>query len=334
MCNKKSLQDIIEKTYKNEFDFYFTEDEYRVQQFWKTSLKRFSEFEPFELKISNIPLGIGGYGSIYLCQDTKTLEFFVLKDFNDEFRNEDDVYLINKNINLIKNERNSSISVSNKCSKNTIINQIIYDSNTDDFIYDWTETTYKMDIFKNKNHIYLLSSPVGISLYDFYFESGLYTKNIDLVPIKHSIICQLIHILDCLFKSSINHCDLKPENIIILEDGTMVLIDYGASFIFGTERLENIYTEVYSPPEKCKNHKSDIYSIGIIINYILFMHDDPEQSYTPLDKSGAIDLTLLQDARNFVKKLTVSNNDARPTINDILTSDEPWNNWYKKVFTE
>lgn len=331
-CNKKPLESIISSNFINSFTFNLNEGDFTRKLFWTNSPERYSEFITLDLKVSNEPIGTGGYGEIFLCQDVTTDKFYVLKNFNEDLRELEDISEIKNKLSLIHNERKTSLAVSKNCFENTIINKIVYDTNPEEFMYDWTERSYSLDIIEKKNHIYLLSSPVGLSLFDFYF-TELFELPINLVPIKHSMICQLLHILHCLYKSKINHCDLKPENIVVLRDGTLILIDYGSSYVFDTTKLINSHTPQYSPPEKCRNHKSDVYSLGMIINYILFIHPEPEKAYTPLTEDGIIDISLVKDARLFIQKLTQKKNSDRPTIEEIFTSKEPWNNWFNRVFS-
>jgi len=66
------------------------------------------------------------------------------------------------------------------------------------------------------------------------------------------------------------HLDIKPANIYIRNDGTPVLIDFGAArqtLIEGGLKLNPMYTPGFAPPEQYKNREffgpwSDIYSIG------------------------------------------------------------------------
>jgi hypothetical protein len=66
------------------------------------------------------------------------------------------------------------------------------------------------------------------------------------------------------------HLDIKPANIYIRNDGTPVLIDFGAARQTLTEggfKLNPMYTPGFAPPEQYRNREllgpwSDIYSIG------------------------------------------------------------------------
>ncbi len=66
------------------------------------------------------------------------------------------------------------------------------------------------------------------------------------------------------------HLDIKPANIYIRNDGTPLLIDFGAARQTLSEegsRLNPMYTPGFAPPEQYKNREllgpwSDIYSVG------------------------------------------------------------------------
>lgn len=82
------------------------------------------------------------------------------------------------------------------------------------------------------------------------------------------------------------HRDIKPENIMIMPDHSIKLIDFNISrFYKGQESKDTavLGTAGYAAPEQFgfyqTDERSDIFSIGILMNYILTGHYPNEQIY-------------------------------------------------------
>lgn len=91
-----------------------------------------------------------------------------------------------------------------------------------------------------------------------------------------SIALQICDALLILHKNGIIHRDIKPSNIILKGDGTIKLIDFGASrsVSFHNEHDTRILgTPGYAPPEQygfsTTDYRSDIYSLGITLKELL-----------------------------------------------------------------
>lgn len=70
------------------------------------------------------------------------------------------------------------------------------------------------------------------------------------------------------------HRDVKPQNLVILEDGTVKLVDFGlATQADGNLTAERIGTPHYMAPEVCEakpvEPSSDVYSLGISLHHLL-----------------------------------------------------------------
>ncbi len=87
--------------------------------------------------------------------------------------------------------------------------------------------------------------------------------------IRH-VFAQLLTGLREVHSNKLLHLDIKPANIYIRNDGTPVLIDFGAARQTLAEegmRLNPMYTPGFAPPEQYKNREllgpwSDCYAVG------------------------------------------------------------------------
>ena len=95
--------------------------------------------------------------------------------------------------------------------------------------------------------------------------------------VKH-IVHSLCMGLDILHSYNIVHRDVKPENVIIGDDGRVVLIDLNASRKINTESTTKKDTVImgtvgYASPEQLglmqSDKRTDIYAVGVMLNVML-----------------------------------------------------------------
>ncbi|MGN1317684.1 MAG: serine/threonine-protein kinase [Lachnospirales bacterium] len=176
----------------------------------------------------------------------------------------------------ILNNRNSVFLVENTKDKKLYVKKYIEDNSIK--IYE------KMLNIKHKNipRIYQIfrenDIPTvieeyieGESLFDIIEKRGI----LEISEVR-DIICQLCNGIKCIHKIGIVHRDITPNNVIIDNKGTVKLIDMGISRIKNREKSVDttlMGTEGYAAPEQFgfrqTDEKSDIFSIGVLINVML-----------------------------------------------------------------
>lgn len=101
------------------------------------------------------------------------------------------------------------------------------------------------------------------------------------------------------------HRDLTPDNLVLEQDGSVTLIDFGAANEFlGTATGTLVGKQSYIPPEQFRGKavpQSDIYSFGATLHFLL-TGSDPE----PLSQSRPreIEPKISEDVDAYVAKLT------------------------------
>ncbi len=91
------------------------------------------------------------------------------------------------------------------------------------------------------------------------------------------IMLQLTSGLACAHESYIIHRDIKPQNVVILEDGTVKITDFGIAMALNSNELTQTNSVMgsvhYLPPEQANGNgatvQSDIYSAGILMYELL-----------------------------------------------------------------
>ena len=97
-------------------------------------------------------------------------------------------------------------------------------------------------------------------------------------PEAMTVLLQLCDILSYLHSQSppVIHRDLKPQNIILTDDGKVKLIDFGISRVYDAQaKKDTVFygTQEFAPPEQYgfsqTDQRTDLFSLGVVMGYIL-----------------------------------------------------------------
>lgn len=99
------------------------------------------------------------------------------------------------------------------------------------------------------------------------------------LPQKIAIFLQICQLVDRLHHLGIMHLDIKPSNVIVQHNFTIVLVDFGLSQcmtknnLAPTHRQQTAGTPAYMSPEQLTgqalDYRSDYYSLGILLFELL-----------------------------------------------------------------
>ena len=156
------------------------------------------------------------------------------------------------------------------------------------------------------------------------------------------IMCQLTDGLSCAHDSYIIHRDIKPQNIMVLEDGMIKITDFGVAMAINASDLTQTNSVMgsvhYLPPEQAAGKgstiKSDIYSLGIVL-YEMLAGTMPFRGETaveialkhiknPMPSIRKVNPKVPQSLENIILKATAKNpknryNNVRELYNDLKT---------------
>ncbi|CAN5170083.1 hypothetical protein BH11MYX1_BH11MYX1_50240 [soil metagenome] len=97
---------------------------------------------------------------------------------------------------------------------------------------------------------------------------------IDLETIVNLSV-QIASALAAMHDAGITHCDVKPDNLFVLDDGTVKVIDFGVSRLAEEPPLDDSSvagTPAYMAPEQWRGkpeHATDVYSLGCVMYELL-----------------------------------------------------------------
>ncbi len=89
------------------------------------------------------------------------------------------------------------------------------------------------------------------------------------------VIQSVCYALDVLHRKNLVHRDVKPENVVIADDGRVVLIDFNATRKINLAKKDTVImgTVGYASPEQLgvaqSDARTDIYAVGVLLNVMI-----------------------------------------------------------------
>jgi len=132
------------------------------------------------------------------------------------------------------------------------------------------------------------------------------------------IMLQLTSAVACAHDSYIIHRDIKPQNVLIKEDGTVKITDFGIAMALNSNELTQTNSVMgsvhYLPPEQANGSgstiKSDIYSLGILMFELL-------TGKLPFKGENAVEIAIKQ-MRDQIPSVCAINSEIPQAIENII----------------
>ncbi|KAK8843898.1 hypothetical protein M9Y10_024980 [Tritrichomonas musculus] len=137
---------------------------------------------------------------------------------------------------------------------------------------------------------------------------------------KILIIYEMMNIIKYLHTNKFIYRDLKPNNFVIDENKNLILIDFDRMLIKDEEQYTKDFCSVYYDPrvgeEEIYSYEVDIYSLGLIIYFIIMEKNPPREIYSTniFDEFGL----KYHYISNICSKCICKEICSRPSINEIL----------------
>ena len=183
-----------------------------------------------------------------------------------------------------------------------------------------------LDFFEINNTAYIVMEYLeGITLKQYIRENQRITLE-ELVR----LLVPLIESLDEIHSQGMIHRDISPDNIMVLPDGRIKLMDFGAArdyTKFGEKTLSIVLKPGYAPPEQYQTHGiqgpwTDIYALCATMYKCITGENPPDAIERVMDdhlkKISAFGIPVLpQIEEAIIKGMSVAANDRYQNVGDF-----------------
>ena len=206
-------------------------------------------------------IGVGGMAYVYRCTDIIDDREVAVKILKDEFLNNEE---------FIRRFKNESKAIAMLSHPNIVK---VYDVSFGDMIQ------------------YIVMEYIdGITLKEYIGQQGV----LDWREALH-LTTQILKALQHAHNKGVVHRDIKPHNIMLLQDGTIKVTDFGIARLTDTQTKtmteQAIGSVHYIAPEQARGSKtdgkSDIYSVGVMLYEMI-------TGKLPFDADSAVSVALMQ----------------------------------------
>ena len=206
-------------------------------------------------------IGVGGMANVYKAYDVVEARTVAVKILREEYMNNDE---------FMRRFRNESRAISLLDHPNIVK------------VYDV--------IFSNRIQSIVMEYIDGITLKD-YIDQEKVLRWKEAVHFTVQILRALQHAHD----KGIVHRDIKPQNIMLLADGSIKMMDFGIAR-FSRAQSQTVSDKAigsvhYISPEQAKGERTDartdIYSVGVMLYEML-------SGRLPFDGDGAVSIAIMQ----------------------------------------
>ena len=183
-----------------------------------------------------------------------------------------------------------------------------------------------LDFFEINNTAYIVMEYLeGVTLKQYLREN----KRIDAEDLVELLV-PLIESLDEIHSQGLIHRDISPDNIMVLPDGRIKLMDFGAArdyTEFGEKSLSIVLKPGYAPPEQYQTHGvqgpwTDIYALCATMYKCITGENPPDAIDRLVDdhlkKISAFGIPVLpQIEEAIIKGMSVAANDRYQNVGDF-----------------